>query len=242
MSGASGDSLAIGVATSSQTEALYRTKQRDASMNKNNPTDAQYTAMNEAYSFFNSRLFNGILPHCLITMQRKGGTYGYFAGGRFGTVDGLTVTDEIALNPSHFKSRTAPEVLSTLVHEMAHLWQHHYGRISRGGYHNAQWAAKMRDVGLIPSDTGQPSGKETGQKMSHYIEPGGRFSTQCAELLRGGFVVPYVELWDEVKAGKIKAKNKTKFVCGCCGAAAWGKPELKIVCAECEEAMLAVDR
>jgi predicted SprT family Zn-dependent metalloprotease len=207
-------------------------------MNKNNPTATHYAAMTEAYGFFNENLFTGLLPGCLITMQRKGGTYGYFAGGRFGTADGRTVTDEIALNPSHFKLRTAPEVLSTLVHEMAHLWQHHYGKVSRGGYHNAQWAAKMREIGLIPSDTGQPGGKKTGQKMTHYIEPGGAFAKHCREILREGFVVPYVELWDEAKTEKSKAKNKTKFICGSCEAAAWGKPELKIVCAECDEAMV----
>jgi hypothetical protein len=208
-------------------------------MNKNNPTDAQYAAMNEAYRFFNCRLFNSVLPDCLITMQRKGGTYGYFAGDRFGAADGSTVTDEIALNPSHFKYRTVPEVLSTLVHEMAHLWQHHFGKVSRGGYHNKEWAVKMREIGLIPSDTGQPGGKETGQKMTHYIEEGGRFSLHCAALLNDGFRVPYVELWNEAKTMKTKAKNKTKFVCESCGAAAWGKPELKIICAECQEAMVS---
>jgi hypothetical protein len=208
-------------------------------MNKNTPTDAQYTALNDAYAFFNRQLFNGILPACLITMQRKGGTYGYFASGRFGTADGSIVTDEIALNPSHFKRRTAPEVLSTLVHEMAHLWQHHFGKVSRSGYHNKEWTAKMRVVGLIPSNTGQTGGKETGQRMSHYIEEGGQFSLHCAALLDEGFVVPYVELWDEAKATKSKSKNKTKFVCEDCGVAAWGKPELKIICAECDELMMA---
>jgi hypothetical protein len=39
-------------------------------------------------------------------MQRKGKTYGYFAGGRFGTRQGTEITDEIALNPSHFRDRT----------------------------------------------------------------------------------------------------------------------------------------
>jgi hypothetical protein len=55
--------------------------------------------MHEAYAYFNSRLFNSVLPKCLITMQRKGGTYGYFAGERFGTTDGKTITDEIAPEP-----------------------------------------------------------------------------------------------------------------------------------------------
>ena len=55
----------------------------------------------------------------------------YFAGGRFGTRDGQEVTDEIALNPSHFRHRTTEQSLSTLVHEMTHLEQHHFGKPSR---------------------------------------------------------------------------------------------------------------
>lgn len=207
----------------------------------NNPTDSQYVALSDAYSFFNNSLFAGQLPECLITLQRKASSYGYFAGGRFGTSDGLSVTDEIALNPSHFKNRTVQEVLSTLVHEMAHLWQHHFGETSRGGYHNKEWAAKMLEIGLIPSSTGQPCGKTTGPKMSHYIKDDGNFVQHCAVLLSGGFVLPFVELWDETKASKSKAKNKTKFVCWFCGAAAWGKLELRIVCGECEVEMLAQD-
>jgi predicted SprT family Zn-dependent metalloprotease len=106
-----------------------------------------------------------------------------FAEGRFGTVDGCETTDEIALNPSHFRSRTTAEVLSTLVHEMAHLWQHHHGKPSRASYHNKEWAVKMRALGLIPSDTGQPGGKQTGQKVSHYIEEGGAFDVACTALI-----------------------------------------------------------
>jgi predicted SprT family Zn-dependent metalloprotease len=160
------------------------------------------------------------------------------AGERFGATDGQSVTDEIALNPSYFKTRTSEQVLSTLVHEMAHLWQYHYGKISRAGYHDRQWSSKMQEIGLIPSDTGQPGGKVTGQKMSHYIDPDARFSHHCAELLASGFTLPYVELWDESKTVNSKAKSKTKFTCCECGANAWGKPELKVICAGCDEPMI----
>jgi hypothetical protein len=33
----------------------------------------------------------------------------------------------------------------------------------------------MEEVGLIPSSTGAPGGKRTGQSMSHYIDPDGKF-------------------------------------------------------------------
>ena len=205
-------------------------------MTRNNPTSRNYEAMNQAFDFFNSCLFDGSLPNCLITLQRKSSTLGYFAGERFGSAEGRGVTDEIALNPSHFKNRTLEQTLSTLVHEMAHLWQYHHGKISRAGYHDKQWAEKMQEIGLIPSSTGLPGGKATGQKMSHYIEPDCMFSIHCTNLLRSGFIVPYIELWDESKA-KSKARSKTKFTCPECGANAWGKPELKIICADCDETM-----
>ena len=69
------------------------------------PTRTTYQGLTEAYDFFNERLFGG-LPRCLITMQRQKGAYGYFAGKRFGSRDGREITDEIALNPAHWKSLT----------------------------------------------------------------------------------------------------------------------------------------
>ena len=100
------------------------------------PTRTTYQGLTEAYDFFNERLFGGRLPRCLITMQRQKGAYGYFAGKRFGSRDGKEITDEIALNPAHFKNRTTEESLSTLAHEMCHLEQEHFGKPSRRSYHN----------------------------------------------------------------------------------------------------------
>lgn len=210
-----------------------------------NPTKKAYNDLTVAYDFFNGRLFGGRLPPCLITMQRKNKAYGYFAGGRFGTRDGEEVTDEIALNPSHFKARSDADSLSTLVHEMVHLQQHHYGKPSRAGYHNKEWAVMMRAVGLIPSDTGAEGGRETGQAVSHYIERGGAFERACADLVsRHGFTVPYIELWEEGAGRKRKAKaaSKTKYTCPGCGANAWAKPKTRLVCGDCDEAMDAEDQ
>ena len=52
----------------------------------------------------------------------------------------------------------------------------------------------METLGLIPSDTGRPGGKRTGQIMGHYVSDGGRFE-QAAKSLRGtGWEVPVVAL------------------------------------------------
>ncbi len=47
------------------------------------PTDETYRGFYEAYRFFNEWLFGGLLPDCLITMQRSKRSRGYFAGERF---------------------------------------------------------------------------------------------------------------------------------------------------------------
>jgi hypothetical protein len=141
---------------------------------------------------------------------------------------GRRVTDEIALNPSHFHARTTEQSLSTLVHEMAHLEQHHFGTPSRAGYHNAQWARRMEAMGLIPSDTGTPGGRKVGQKMSHYIQEDGPFARVCAELIARGFDPLYVERWSEGAAvtRKKKAASKTRYTCPTCGLNAWAKPDV----------------
>jgi hypothetical protein len=54
------------------------------------PTTQTYTALNEAFSFFNARLFQGRLPHCLLTVRNHGKALGYFGPERFGTDDGDT--------------------------------------------------------------------------------------------------------------------------------------------------------
>src|SRR5262245_16319771 len=91
------------------------------------PTLQASGEMQFAFDFFNQELFSGELPDCLITLQRSRYALGFFMGDRFGCIDGK-IADEIALNPRHFKHRTFEEVTSTLVHEMAHHWQHHFGK------------------------------------------------------------------------------------------------------------------
>ena len=96
----------------------------------------------------------------------------------------------------------------------------------------------MRRVGLIPSDTGQPGGRETGQSVRHYVEPGGRFDRACAALLASGFQVPYVDLWGETEARAKKAESKTKFTCPSCSLNAWAKPDARVDCRDCKQPMM----
>ena len=198
-----------------------------------------YTALEAAYDWFNTELFARALPSCLITLQRKARSRGYFANDRFEHRREGSTTDEIALNPDTFRGRSDKEILSTLVHEMVHCWQRHFGTVGRAGYHNKEWAEAMVRIGLMPSETGEAGGKTTGQSVTHYIMAGEAFDRAAEALLATGFQLRWQSYACDAEAAQRKAKSKTKFTCPGCGQNAWAKPDASLMCGDCEEVMEA---
>ena len=148
-----------------------------------------YEQLQQVYDYFNRELFNSRLPRCLITVQRENDSiHGYFSERRFGSKHKADqATDEIAMNPIYFVNERLENVLATLVHEMVHLEQAHFGKPGRGRYHNQEWGDLMKRVGLMPSHTGEEGGKQTGDQMTHYIMQDGPFDVACHRLLSTGF-------------------------------------------------------
>lgn len=208
------------------------------------PTRETYDPLQQTYDALNRSLFEGELPNCLITLQRTKKSYGYFCGDRFGRADG-TLTDEIALNPSHFRDRPQEEVLATLAHEMAHLWQHHFGTPGRGRYHNKEWAEKMKSIGLQPTSTGKDDGPETGDVMGHLIVPEGPFDRAVRKLLARGLVFLWTEQpekrpdadGDEDARAESKSGKRVRYVCPHGDMKAWARHGAKLVCGEHMEPM-----
>lgn len=173
-------------------------------MSEHRPTPEAYSELQQAFDHFNSQLFEGALPPCLITLQREKRTFGYFSDARFVRRSGEK-TDEIAMNPQFFAVRSVRETLSTLAHEMVHQWQFHSGMPGRRGYHNREWAAKMEEIGLMPSSTGQPGGKRVGERVTHYIAVGGRFDVSCAALMTPGFQLSWVDRFPAARPRPVPA-------------------------------------
>lgn len=208
-------------------------------------TQHQYTTLQEAYDFYNASLFDGLLPECLITFNRRAHSRGYYCPQNFAERGNYTEVpegeeppepnhiDEIALNPDAFVGRTDPEILSTLVHEMVHLWQQHFGNAPKSQYHNTEWANKMQSVGLRSSTTEDESGARTGGKMSHYILPDMAFDVCTQEFLQGGRIA--LRWQSQVVGPKEVKKNKVKYTCPTCGTNVWGKPDIVVVCGTCDE-------
>jgi hypothetical protein len=132
----------------------------------------QYTAYQAIFDYFNDTLFDGTLPDVMLVFSKDEGARGQFISHAYRSED--QSLHEISLNP--IMLNTDPEsALSTLCHEMCHLWQTEYGTPGNNGYHNKEWGDKMEYIGLIPSNTGMPGGEKTGTQMTHYIQQGGRF-------------------------------------------------------------------
>lgn len=208
------------------------------------PTQETYNELLTAYDHFNRHLFDGTLPPCLITLQRKKRTYGYFSSKRFINRQGL-ITDEIALNPEFFDLPTL-ETFQTLVHEMTHLWQSHFGNPGRGRYHNQEWASRMEFMGLMPSSTGEPGGAKTGDQMMDYAIEGGHFASVTALLLTDEFTLSWRDRFkpkevvppetrdnEESAPRRVDGSNRLKYHCPSCRAQVWGRPGLKVRCGEC---------
>ena len=223
-------------------------------------TTNQFQTLDDLYRYYNKKIFGGALPECIVNLSRKPNSYGFFAANLWGLSEeaqGSTIKEtihEISLNPDYLM-RPSIEWHSTFVHEMVHLWQQEKGTPTRRAYHNREWADKMEQIGLMPSDTGAPGGKRTGQKMGHYIITGGFFDMAFQRLdpdeleeLRLKYL-PMASLTESRKtdenetgterdgeAGEKKKKSgtRTKYSCSC-GNSLWGRSGLLIRCLDCDE-------
>lgn len=200
------------------------------------PTNDLYTTLEDAYCFFNDMLFQNSLPSCVIVLRDKGkNSLGYFAPERYvertKKKKSKTVS-ELSLNPQKFQWQTDAEILSVLVHEMAHVWRYYCTdkKQPKNGYHDKLWGSKMKEIGLHPSNTGEPGGKETGQQMDHYIVKSGKFDLHVKQLLKTK-KLQWNRMPEPIKSSK---RNKSVYECPSCSAKVWGKPDMRIGCLECE--------
>lgn len=197
------------------------------------PTSAQYEAFERACRHLNDRLFEGQLPPAILVFNRTAASASFFSADRwYARDDSRQLVSEISLNPDMLKRLTERKIAATLVHELAHLWQHAFGqKKSRDGYHNMEWSQRMESVGLMPSDTGRRGGVRVGQKVSQWIVRGGPFESAFASMPRT-WLLPFLSGEAEEKKTD---RSKTKLVCPGCGDAVWGKRKVALQCVKHEK-------
>lgn len=219
------------------------------------PTEEAYSDFLFAFAFFNDTLFEGKLSAPLITFSRKPNMLGAFAPNRFRNRNG-ELAHEIILNPHYLSQRDDVETLSTLVHEMVHQWREEYGprppsgKKRSGGYHDSEWADAMERVGLMPSHTGEPDGRRTGTRMSHYVMSGGAFEFAARKLFSRGYVIRWADRLilkedetdgsDEPSPHRSKPRDRVKFTCASCGVNAWAKPSAALKCSPCDLELISI--
>ena len=219
------------------------------------PSSKFYGLFQFIFDHYNFQLFNGDIKDCVLVITRKNNVMGHYSYQKWFHMDDQE-TDELAINPSMFTRFPLLEICQTIVHEMCHGWQYHYGNPSERNYHNREWADKMISIGLMPSSTGNPGGKEVGQKMSDYPVKSGAFIKASEELINSDvFAGLFYEvspdmialidhdkpLFEQIKDYVIDQENnpqkprksKLKYSCSCSNV--WGKPGLEMMCKSCGE-------
>lgn len=174
-------------------------------MKEKKPTSEFYNLFEMIYSYYNEKLYNGELPNCMFVLTRKKNTFGYFIANRWRNNENFQ-TDEIAINPLMFGKYELVEILKTVAHEMCHLWQFRLGSPSERTYHNKEWGDKMESIGLMPSNTGLPGGKKTGQQMMEYVIENGPFHLETIALLNKNI---FKQLWFDNTGVEITSENIT---------------------------------
>lgn len=176
-----------------------------------NPTMDFYGHLDNAFDFFNERLFDGELPKVMFELTHKKLVVGTFTPSSWQATDSQYV-HSIALNPQYIAQTTPLVIYLCLIHEQVHLHQHLFGDASRPGYHNKEWGDKMESIGLMPSATGKEGGKRTGQKMSHYLIPGSKTEQACVDFFLQGKFINFVDARID-DADILKFRNKLLAEC-----------------------------
>ncbi len=159
-----------------------------------NPTLQVYGWLEAVAQHFNAALFGGELPAVVFTLQRRNASSGHFISSRWRSKVGEDdPVSEIAINPAVIASRSLISLYQAITHELCHHWQDKKGHVTRDGYHNSEWAEKMIEIGLMPSSTGAPGGKKTGQKMADYPIVDGKFIKACVSIVDDLAEPPLVE-------------------------------------------------
>jgi len=128
----------------------------------------EYTAaqkvLTDAYNHFNTRFAESKLKDALITVQSVGRkrAYGWFAQNAWRDKDNKSF-HEINIGAEHFK-RSNEDIFETLLHEMAHLWNHQNGidDCTPTQYHKKTFAEAAKRFGLSCEKMGRFGYAKTG--------------------------------------------------------------------------------
>lgn len=191
------------------------------------------TAISELHKVFhklNDVLFNSALPEPAILIQNKGNKK---------NVLGWCSTQEIWVNKTtqerryeinivaEYLNRSVYEVVSTLLHEMVHLYNLVNGikDVSRGNvYHNKKFKEAAESHGLIIEYN-----EKLGWSLSR-LNDNTKSIVDSMDLNKEAFSLARMDFSNLAAGGKSSTR---KYVCPQCGSIIRTSKELKVICGEC---------
>lgn len=199
------------------------------------PNQELHDDLQRIISHLNYRLFNDELPECLLSL-RAGLRTAVCLSPQSLAQRNVHSSPALLFKPSEFKPQPTLEWLATLTKSLVDLWQYYFGRPGRRGYHNREWANKMKSIGLQSSHSGKEGGRETGETMRFYRISGGLFERSAREIQKDGLTLR----WQGSLHNEPSAKNgkRIKYQCPICMSNAWAKADFHLVCGKHNEKML----
>lgn len=187
----------------------------------------------QAFNAINKHFYNGELEKPIITVKegKKKNAYGWIETSK-NWIQGKTERYEINISCDYIGERTVAETISTLMHEMAHLYniQNEIKDTSRAGiYHNTKFKETAEAHGLQISYN-----EHIGWSLTKLTPETEKWVDENINIK--GFSV-YKLTKEKISKGKAKPKQSMrKLVCPCCGLIARvTKPNVKLLCIECNE-------
>jgi hypothetical protein len=152
-----------------------------------NPNAELWGKYQYAFDYFNTHLFEGQLPACILNFNARGKSLGFFKKGIW-VKSSEASFHQISLNPQLLK-RDDDFILQVLVRLMVILWQHTYGEPSdTPDYFNRSFTEKMAAIGL-------PCEKAYGKNLKHTVAPEGLYAKMKPQALQDFFPLKNFAEW-----------------------------------------------
>ena len=197
--------------------------------------------LTKIYNLANQDFFNGELPEVTLTVQENMGTYGHISvSDTWFTTDGKGMR-ELNIAAQHL-TRPIENVVSTILHEMSHLYNmEHNIKECSGYYHNKKFKKTAEEIaGLIISQDSKYGWTIT--------EPGERVLDFCIrhelEDIQIGKGIDWTAFFGGSGSGSTptatpkpkKKGNSIKWICPCCGQIIRStRDNINVICGDCNE-------
>jgi len=207
------------------------------------------------FEVLNKNYFDNTLPPIVITIMSAPRSNGHFTVNREWRV-AEDRFNEINISAEHL-DRPIENIMATLCHEMVHYYCNINGIndvSSNGRYHNGKFKAEAESRGLIISQAKyigwsvtQPSPEFIEVINSHGIEKPmdinrDGIQIDIAGLLGGLAGLTGVDGVNGLTVAKKPKCSTRKYVCPCCGNSLRATKDINIICGDCMEQFVKVEK